>query len=50
MKLLSAGIDWDINDQWSAALRGTRISASSDRAFHLLDGYKRVGIELNYQY
>jgi len=50
MKLLSAGIGWDINDQWSAALRGTRISASSDRAFHLLDGYKRVGIELNYQY
>ncbi len=50
MKLLSTGIDWDISDQWSSSINGTKIIASSDREFSILDGYERVGIELNYHY
>jgi len=50
MNLLSAGIDWDIDDQWSSSIRGTRISAPSDRAFSYLDGYESIDVELNYQY
>jgi hypothetical protein len=50
MKLLSAGVDWDINDNWHSSLRGTSIVASPDRAFTLLDGYRRLALEIDYQY
>lgn len=50
MKLLSAGVDWDINDNWHSSLRGTSIVASPDRAFTLLDGYRRIALEIDYQY
>jgi len=50
IKLISTGIDWDIDDNWSSLIKGTRVTASSDRAFSVLDNYERVAIELNYHF
>lgn len=50
MSLISAGIDWDINDQWNASLNATNIDAKSKSAFSVLDGYQSVQMEIKYLY
>jgi hypothetical protein len=50
LSLTSAGLDWDINDYWKASLGVTYADAKPNRALSLFDQYKRVNLEVKYQY
>jgi len=50
LSLITAGLEWDISDNLNAKLNATRANAKLDRAFSLLDDYKRVNLEVKFQY
>ena len=50
LSLTTAGIDWDINDNWKASLGGVYADAKPNRALSILDEYQRLSLEVNFQY
>ena len=50
LSMSSAGIDWDINDNWKASFGALYADAKPDRALSILDEYQRVSLEVNFQY
>jgi len=50
LALMTAGLEWDISDNLNAKLNATRANAKLDRAFSLLDDYRRVNLEVEFNY
>ena len=50
LSFTSAGLVWDINDNWQALLGASYANAKTDGAFSLLDDYQRFNLEFTYQY
>jgi len=50
LSLITAGLDWDFDDNLNAKLTATKANAKLDRAFSLLDNYQRVNLEVKFQY
>lgn len=50
LSLTSAGLNWDINDQWKASLDALYMNAKDNRAFSFFDDYQQVNLEVKYQY
>ncbi len=50
LSLITAGLDWDFDDNLNAKLTATKANAKLDRAFSLLDNYQRVDLEVKFQY
>ena len=50
LALMTAGLEWDISDNLNAKLNATRANAKLNRAFSLLDDYRRVNLEVEFNY
>ena len=50
LSLITAGLEWDISDNFNVKLNATKANAKLDRAFSLLDDYQRVNLEVKFQY
>ena len=50
LALMTVGLEWDISDNLNAKLNATRANAKLNRAFSLLDDYRRVNLEVEFNY